>query len=467
MRIRLILFCVVAGLVSVSPLYGAVTVDFTRDVGAMKPLHGVNNSPNRLKGALPEFAVAGIPYARLHDTCGPFGGAHYVDVPNVFPDFDADENDPKSYDFAFTDAYLKPIVASGCKPFYRLGVTIENSAGLKAYNVYPPKDFAKWARICEHIIRHYNEGWAKGFRWGIEYWEIWNEPESNTMWRGSTREAFFEFYRTAALHLKAKFPDIKVGGYGSTGFLYADHEGIAEWPPERERMTKRWLDWFEAFCDYVSAPETRAPVDFFSWHLYLREGSGTGPELIARHAELARKALDAHGMEKTESILDEWNWRPRHFWDEMKGNVGAACVAASFCVMQRAPVDKAMYYDAYPQRRYCGLFYWPSERTTPCYEAFVAYNRLFVLGRCAETKSDEAGVHACAATDGSKRVLLLVNNTGERKIVRPSITLPKGVGGTFAGRIVHETSPVPSPIDPFVSGDPVVMPPYSFVIAEN
>ena len=172
-------------------------------------------------------------------------------------------------------------------------------------------------------------------------------------------------------------------------------------------------------------------------------------------------------MAKAESILDEWNWRPRHFWDEMKGNVGAACVAASFCVMQRAPIDKAMYYDAYPQRRYCGLFYWPSERTTPCYEAFVAYNRLFVLGRCAETKSDEAGVHVCAATDGAKRVLLLVNNTAERKIVRPSITLPKGVGGTFAGRIVHETSPVPSPIDPFASGDPVVMPPYSFVIAEN
>jgi hypothetical protein len=89
--------------------------------------------------------------------------------------------------------------------------------GLKAYNVYAPKDFAKWARICEHVIRHYNEGWAKGFRWGIEYWEIWNEPESNTMWRGSTREAFFEFYRTAALHLKAKFHGIKVGGYGSTG----------------------------------------------------------------------------------------------------------------------------------------------------------------------------------------------------------------------------------------------------------
>ena len=47
MKARSILLYVAAGLVSVSPLNGAVTVDFTRDAGAMKPLHGVNNSPNR------------------------------------------------------------------------------------------------------------------------------------------------------------------------------------------------------------------------------------------------------------------------------------------------------------------------------------------------------------------------------------------------------------------------------------
>jgi hypothetical protein len=67
MRARSILLCVAAGFVSVSPLHGAVTVDFTRDAGAMKPLHGVNNSPNRLKGALPEFAAAEIPCARLRE----------------------------------------------------------------------------------------------------------------------------------------------------------------------------------------------------------------------------------------------------------------------------------------------------------------------------------------------------------------------------------------------------------------
>ena len=201
-----------------SALNGAVTVDFTRDAGAMKPLHGVNNAPVRLKGALPEFAAAGVPYVRLHDSCGQWGGTHYVDVPNIFPDFDADENDPASYDFAFTDEYLRPMVAAGAMPFYRLGATIENNCGIRAYNILPPRDPAKWARICEHIVRHYNEGWADGFRWGLEYWEIWNEPEGEAEWFGGTREQFFELYRAAATHLKATFPDIRIGGFGATGF---------------------------------------------------------------------------------------------------------------------------------------------------------------------------------------------------------------------------------------------------------
>ena len=51
----------------------------------------------------------------------------------------------------------------GVEPFYRLGTTIENSHRIKTYHIYPPKDYQKWAKICEGIIRHYNEGWADGF----------------------------------------------------------------------------------------------------------------------------------------------------------------------------------------------------------------------------------------------------------------------------------------------------------------
>jgi hypothetical protein len=34
---------------------------------------------------------AGIPYSRLHDTFGRFGAGEYVDISNIFKNFDADE----------------------------------------------------------------------------------------------------------------------------------------------------------------------------------------------------------------------------------------------------------------------------------------------------------------------------------------------------------------------------------------
>ncbi len=36
---------------------------------------------------------ANIPYSRLHDTYGVFAGNLFVDIPNIFRDFDADEKE--------------------------------------------------------------------------------------------------------------------------------------------------------------------------------------------------------------------------------------------------------------------------------------------------------------------------------------------------------------------------------------
>ena len=143
-----------------------------------------------------------------------------MDVPNLFRNFDADETDPANYDFAFTDLLIENLVKNGVEPYFRLGVTIENRADIRAYRVLPPKDYAKWARICEHIIRHYTEGWANGFKWKITRWEIWNEPEghetpeTNCMWRAPFSE-YCKFYEVASKHLKAKFPHLMIGGYAS------------------------------------------------------------------------------------------------------------------------------------------------------------------------------------------------------------------------------------------------------------
>lgn len=167
------------------------------------------------------FKEAGIPYSRLHDTEYPYGSGHFVDVPCIFKDFDRDPADPSSYDFALTDLYIQAICDCGTQVFYRLGVSIEH-APLKR-NVYAPKDAQKWARICEGIIRHYNEGWANGFHYNIQYWEIWNEPEGEGTWRKAmwvgSNEEYFNLYATTAKHLKSCFPYIKVAATPVADFM--------------------------------------------------------------------------------------------------------------------------------------------------------------------------------------------------------------------------------------------------------
>ena len=212
-----------------------LTVDFNRTIGTIKPMNGVGQPPF----AGTDFSMiqylkeAKIPYSRLHDVGGAYGGFRWVDVPDLFRDFSADETKEESYDFTFTDLLITALMENGVEPFFRLGVTIENSAKIKAYRLDPPSNYHKWARICEHIIRHYTEGWANGFHYKIEYWEIWNEPDNyedpmeNQMWRG-TKEQYYAFYEVSSKHLKQCFPHLKIGGYASCGFYAISRDFVTE-----------------------------------------------------------------------------------------------------------------------------------------------------------------------------------------------------------------------------------------------
>lgn len=392
-----------------------VRVDFARETGAVLPLHGVNNAPMEHWGKQRAFEAAGIPFCRTHDTAGYYGGAHYIDIPNVFPNFDADETREESYDFALTDAWLSTVVNAGTEPFYRLGVTIEGGRRkIKAYHIFPPKDYAKWARICERVIRHYTEGWANGKKWKMRYWEIWNEPDNPDMWQG-TMEQFFELYRVASTHLKTCFPHLRIGGYASCGFMELDG------PINPLYANGSYLTWFKSFIDYVNAPGTKSPLDFFSWHIYTDD-----PEQVAKYARYCREYLDSHGLGSTEAILNEWNFinhkkYGREEFELLKEMPGAAFVASVFCLLQRdRTVASTMYYDALPTRSYCGLFYFPSLKTTPCYEAFRMYNALFRLGAAVQVDFPGTGVYACAAKGkGGRAAVLLVNNRPQSVSITP------------------------------------------------
>lgn len=380
-----------------------ITADFSRSIGPVRPMHAVNNGPTKpradqSRGNFNEWVEAGIPYARNHDAafCADYGGEHTVDVHAIFPNFDADVNDPASYDFVLTDEYTQTILEGGTKVFYRLGSKIEHAK--KKYGTLVPKDFNKWAQICEHIIAHYTEGWADGFEWDMPYWEIWNEPDldpddspNKRCWGGTAKE-FYAFYRVAALHLKKRFPHLKIGG------------------PALANNTGAWMDGFLA----AMTEGERVPLDFFSWHIYCTE-----PGKMAKRAKIVREKLDAAGYTETESICNEWNyikgWGDEYIYsiEQINSMKGAAFTAACMLEMQNVGLDMLMYYDARVSTIFNGLFDVYTLRPRKAYYPFKMFSTLYKLKNAAACTAEGEGLYAAAAGNGEASAVMLCTYTDD------------------------------------------------------
>lgn len=380
-----------------------IKVDFDKTIGKIKPMHGVGQPP--FVGI--DFSMfsylkdAGIPYSRLHDVGGAYGENRWVDVPNIFRNFDADPESPESYDFAFTDLMITALIENGVEPFFRLGVTIENQAKIKAYRIYPPKDYHKWAKICEMIIRHYTEGWANGFKYNINYWEIWNEPdnfeeiEENQMWKG-TKEQFYELYGVASKHLKNCFPHLKIGGYASCGFymLSSSYVPTAISSPRYDYFVR----FFDGFLDYIQKND--CPLDFFSWHSYDRI------ENNVVYASYAKQRLTEAGYPHTETTCNEWNSNVN-----ARGTYNhAARTMGMMCAFQNTPLDSAMFYDARVGIGVYGALFNPmTKKPYPTYYAFKSYNSLYVCQNQVQIENDETGIYALAAKKDTKGMIVVSN----------------------------------------------------------
>ena len=403
--------------------------DFTKTTGKIKPMHAVGQPPADICDDGIEHSMfhylteANIPYCRMHDTCGNYGANVFVDVPNLFRDFDADENDPASYDFAFTDALFEKMVEAKLEPYFRLGVTIENAHMIKSYRIFPPKDPEKWARIAEHIVRHYNEGWADGYRFGITYWEIWNEPDNeeeiarNNMWKG-TKEQYYDLYAAAAKHLKACFGDsIKVGGYANTGLYlgYMEQDEKYNQPHEVTHWEERAIYHTEFLRGFLRrVKRDNLPLDFFSHHSYL------SVERTKQVQAYAEKILAEEGFPDIEIHLNEWN-TDRTL--ETRGTTRAAAdVTAMMIAMQATKMSLMCYYDArFSTSVYAGFFNPLTEKPFCTLYAFKAFGKLYALGQEVETTgSGKDGLYALAATDGKTRGVL-ITNIGEEKTVETDL----------------------------------------------
>ncbi len=377
-----------------------IKFDLENKYGAFKPLNATNGGPlckrhtkNQAKSNFPAYKEARIPYSRNHDsgTKPIYGGPYSHDVMNIFPNFDADPYDPESYDFACTDESILICLDAGTETFYRLGQTIEHQ--IKKHHTLPPKDFKKWAVICEHIIRHYNEGWADGFNHNIKYWEIWNEPDlraddapatEKSTW-GGTKLQFFDFYEVAAKHLKECFPHLKIGGPALAWDEDWGNEFLAE-------MKKRGVE-----------------IDFFSWHVY-----NPYPKRIMLKAERIKKMLVENGYENTESILNEWNYLAgwTHLYlpsiEVIHSMKGAAFIMATMsCAQSSDDIDMLMYYCTF-SGVFNGVFDFYTARPLKGYYALKWYGMFYDMDHELRSNDEEEDIYTLCGADKDGKTLCVV-----------------------------------------------------------
>ena len=379
-----------------------VRVDFNKKCGRIKPLNCINGGPRSGGYDLPfdfsdEFSAMAVPLVRTSGSAGEYGHNQFVNVHCIFPDFDADENLEESYNFLPTDLYLASIRNTGAGIFFRLGESREPYSR-KLY-ARPPRDKEKWARICEHIIMHYNEGWANGFKLGIRYWEIWSAPDSVECWAGSMEE-YFELYRITANHLHDRFPKIKIGAYGARGFYSLNRLNATE-------EMKSYVPFMQKFLSYVTAEATCAPLDFFTWACYT-----SSPEELAMHTKYARSYLDGVGLRKTRSIICEYNTVDLGATSPALREDTPSELGATLIMAQKSPVDMMAYSSSDIYSRENALFSMDDHTTPHHYASFgvmCSFAKLYKLGNMIDTGDDHRKeLYSLAATDDNEAAVLMV-----------------------------------------------------------
>ena len=376
-------------------------VDFSRPTGTIRHLNDVNGGPLCERGWVdlsPSYKELGIKNVRLNDVAWTFDDA--LNINYVFPRFEADADQPDSYDFFQTDWYLKAIKALDINIIYGLSPTAEYPK-LPPRHIDPPQDFEKWAKICVNVIKHYNSGWANGYHYNIKYWEIWNEPDGRSFWTG-TPEQYYRLYEITAKAIKNYDPNVKVGG----------------------PVLASSIPFLEGFLEYCQ--NHHVPLDFVPWHMY-----STQPSAIYLKAAKIRQLMNKYGYPSAESVLDEWSYFPGNWGlmpfdakalvdpkyvdsiaQEVQGVSGAAFDASTLILLQDSTVDIANFYHGATIVMW-GLF---NEHGVPkkTYYTFESFKSLLETPERVETGgSDQSGLAAIAGVSQDKnQATVLISNYG-------------------------------------------------------
>ena len=185
------------------------------------------------------------------------------------------------------------LLSIGMKPFVELSFMPEplasGSATVFHYrgNITPPKHYTAWAEFVGELA---TSAIARYGAKEVSTWpfEVWNEPNLGSFWRG-TRKQYFHLYEATAQALKDIEAEIPVGGPSTA--------------------KNEWIEEFLEFCE-----ENEVPADFVSTHHYPNDAFAGGDldtetQLAQTQRGILREqAQDAKKRAKgTPLYYSEWN----------------------------------------------------------------------------------------------------------------------------------------------------------------
>lgn len=452
-------------------------VDMTaklKDVGATTfRTHGIDEDhshPTNLEGIFPDWknewwSGGNDPF--LNSANYNFDNAKYsTSVPGQ-----------NTYSYGFSsDGKIDNIYSNGFNALFRLGYrpNTDNKWARFVYegftympNPIPDTDSArdKVAIVCENIEKHYNEGWYNGKQYGIQFWEVWNEPDLKDMWgrdlsstdysnaisNKTLSPQFQKLYAAIATRFRGTRsnpirPDVKIGPCALAWTLY----------PQNYHKTKS-----EQFCEeLLSYCNSRdVPVDFYSWHEYGGLQATTDPGVTTvfyggnaytylEAAKRVKTALQTYGYPNALSICDEWNSLCNGSNPYHDSYLAAAFTANVFMYMDYADVYMANYF---PQANSWGLFdeYANYTKEAYAYKIFsqlrsATPNRLkinsgLIMDLNAST-ADNFAIMAGKSNDGNT-VQILLADENQKYIKAPGYTeWLSSNGNYFTSNAISDTS---------------------------
>lgn len=386
------------------PQHATVRVDLSLELDRIKAMHGMCNGPVSYGSDISAlYREIGVPSVRFAGTDTAMS-AYSVDISRIFKNPDADPHDAANYDFAQTDIYVRAAYDCGARVIFRLGESTDLT-GKISFSL--PKNTDSWCEVAVNVIKHYNDYFANGFAYGIEYFEILEHYEYMD---DQLRDAAFELYRKLSGIIKLYDRNIKVGGA-----CCSDEAVVRD---------------FIKFCR-----KNHAPLDFLTLSCF-----ESSPLDACERVRSVVPVLKNLGFGETEIIIGEWAYiakdvdlstniakavmlgtkdasadkKAKLFLEQSEIKGAAYALSLMLALGEIDEVAKAHLYDGQPMVSpwcaICDRF----GRANKTFYAFKMFGELYRAGRsvyCVSEQSEgyaHSGIYAAAARsdDGGAYVLI-------------------------------------------------------------